>query len=372
MKHTISPSERYAQGPWQQDPAQLPALAALDQRFQALDQGNKVPGLYLWGDVGRGKTMLMDLFFNAVEGQPKLRLHFHHFMARVHRDLNRISGTREPLDQIAATLAKECRLLCFDEFFVSDIGDAIILGRLLEGLFNRGVMLVSTSNTPIERLYENGLQRERFLPTIDLLQQKMESLHLNGEQDHRLTKGAPHARAALPLLQLGNEPDFSQWFSKNASGPGQLCIMGRALFFQAMEATQSLAWFRFDQLCEGPRSTLDYMELAETLDTLLLSHVPRLGGERRGWIRARGTEDAAEAVSTGDRKLRYAPEDDAARRFIALIDEFYDRGKQLVLHAQVPLEQLYQGGALSFEFRRTYSRLSEMLQRTPGKPRAGY
>ncbi len=121
MKHTISPSERYAQGPWQQDPAQLPALAALDQRFQALGQGNKVPGLYLWGDVGRGKTMLMDLFFNAVEGQPKLRLHFHHFMARVHRDLNRISGTREPLDQIAATLAKECRLLCFDEFFVSDI-----------------------------------------------------------------------------------------------------------------------------------------------------------------------------------------------------------------------------------------------------------
>ncbi len=137
-------------------------------------------------------------------------------------------------------------------------------------------MLVSTSNTPIERLYENGLQRERFLPTIDLLQQKMESLHLNGEQDHRLTKGAPHAQAALPLLQLGNEPDFSQWFSKNASGPGQLCIMGRPLFFQAMEATQSLAWFRFDQLCEGPRSTLDYMELAETLDTLLLSHVPSL------------------------------------------------------------------------------------------------
>ncbi|MGX2952433.1 cell division protein ZapE [Shewanella sp. JL219SE-S6] len=181
------------------------------------------------GDVGRGKTMLMDLFFNAVEGQPKLRLHFHHFMARVHRELNRISGTREPLDQIAATLAKECRLLCFDEFFVSDIGDAIILGRLLEGLFNRGVMLVSTSNTPIERLYENGLQRERFLPTIDLLQQKMESLHLNGEQDHRLTKGAPHAQAALPLLQLGNEPDFSQWFSKRL-GPRATLHHGQTAF----------------------------------------------------------------------------------------------------------------------------------------------
>ncbi|QYJ74450.1 cell division protein ZapE [Shewanella sp. FJAT-52076] len=357
-----SPSEAYHRlcqtSRLHQDPAQLAALAALQLRFESLQEQTGIKGLYLWGDVGRGKTLLMDLFHASLGNIPNLRLHFHHFMARIHRQLNQLTGIRDPLRHLALQLAKDCRVLCFDEFFVSDIGDAIILGRLCEALFDEGVMLVATSNTPIHRLYENGLQRDRFLPAIALLQQQLESIHLNGSVDHRL-----NAESANPGLQrwlCGGEADFDALFGPDACCNVEMQVLGRPI--HAKRTASGIAWFRFEDLCDGPRSQLDYMALAEQLEVLVLSEVPRLGGEPRGWIRARGTEDGVEATITGERILSYAPQDDAARRFIALVDEFYDQGKLLYLHTQVPLDELYCQGALGFEFRRTQSRLQQMLR----------
>ncbi|QSX37988.1 cell division protein ZapE [Shewanella sedimentimangrovi] len=348
------------------DPAQQAALAALQQRFDGLNAGECGCGLYLWGDVGRGKTLLMDLFHASLGTVPSLRLHFHRFMARIHRELNLLSGVRDPLKHLARELAKDCKVLCFDEFFVSDIGDAIILGRLCEALFEQGVLLVATSNTPIPRLYENGLQRERFLPAIALLEQQLESIHLDGGRDHRLrVMAADTPHGPLPRWQQGGEPAFEALFSDTLLSEKrektlEVQVLGRPI--AAVRAGAGRAWFSFNALCEGPRSQLDYMALAEQFDLLVLSDVPRLGGEPRGWIRARGTEDGVEATATGERILSYAPEDDAARRFIALVDEFYDQGKQLYLHTRVPLTELYCQGALSFEFRRTHSRLQQMLR----------
>lgn len=357
-----SPSEAYQRlcqtSRLHQDPAQLAALAALQFRFESLQGQAGTKGLYLWGDVGRGKTLLMDLFHASLGNIPNLRLHFHHFMARIHRQLNQLTGVRDPLRHLARQLAKDCRVLCFDEFFVSDIGDAIILGRLCEALFDEGVMLVATSNTPIHKLYENGLQRDRFLPAIALLQQQLESIHLNGSVDHRLK--ANTKAAGLPRWQCGGDADFEALFGPEAVSNLEMQIQGRPIY--ARRTASGIAWFSFEDLCDGPRSQLDYMALAEQLEILVLSEVPRLGGEPRGWIRARGTEDGVEATITGERILSYAPQDDAARRFIALVDEFYDQGKQLYLHTQVPLDELYCQGALGFEFRRTQSRLQQMLR----------
>ncbi|AAN56737.1 AFG1-family ATPase [Shewanella oneidensis MR-1] len=333
-------------------------------------------GLYLWGDVGRGKTFLMDLFYDALPQRGKLRLHFHRFMARVHQALKVHAGQRDPLKLIAKNLAKECKVLCFDEFFVSDIGDAMILAGLFETLFAQGVVLVATSNIPIERLYENGLARHRFLPCIALLQAHTQMLHLNGKQDHRL-----HALSAKPSAEalaatshnigLTGTLDFDGIFAAlTQNSPsikdGKLRVCQREIsVIRATTENQlpSVAWFDFNALCDGPRSQLDYIEIASRFKVLMLSNVPRLGGEVKGWIRARGTEDGTgdnQAATTGERQLSYAVNDDPARRFISLIDELYDQDVSLYLSCDVPLTELYQGGALSFEFRRTYSRLIEM------------
>lgn len=400
------------------DPAQQQAVLALDALFKQLMlrpysaqfpliNKQAIKGLYLWGDVGRGKTFLMDLFFDCLPSEGKLRLHFHRFMARIHNALREHSGKRDPLTLIAKNLAKECRVLCFDEFFVSDIGDAMILAGLFECLFEQGVVLIATSNIPIERLYENGLARHRFLPCIQLLQTHTQMLHLAGNQDHRM-----HAINTLLNNEIGIESaemsasisrnigitgtlDFEQIFDKLVNGltpnalsmsavgisdtgicdsnvsdsrmsNASLTICNREIpvIRAALEPTDNaVAWFDFYALCDGPRSQLDYIEIASRFKILMVSGVPKLGGEVKGWIRARGTEDgtgANQAAATGERKLSYAANDDPARRFISLIDELYDQNVSLYLSCDVPLSELYQGGALSFEFRRTYSRLIAM------------
>lgn len=372
-----------------EDPAQQQAVLALEELFHQLSYNPKqtslrratqLKGLYLWGDVGRGKTFLMDLFFDCLPSEGKLRLHFHRFMARIHQALRQHSGQRDPLKLIANNLAKECNVLCFDEFFVSDIGDAMILAGLFEQLFEQGVILVATSNIPIDRLYENGLARHKFLPCIALLQKHTQMLHLNGSQDHRMHALADEvSEEALASTSQNIAPigvlDFDSIFNKltkNAPCIDQthirICQRHIPIIRATLSSEQpSVAWFDFNALCDGPRSQLDYIEIASKFNILMLSNVPRLGGEVKGWIRARGTEDGTgdnQAVTTGERKLSYAANDDPARRFISLIDELYDQNVILYLSCEVPLKELYQGGALSFEFRRTYSRLIEMSRST--------
>ena len=363
---SFSPLERYyhklEQSNFAHDPAQLEAVIQLEALHQQLKTPTKqqMLGLYLWGDVGRGKTMLMDLFCNAtaeLTGHTPLRLHFHRFMARIHKEMMLESGNRDPLKQIAKRIAAESTVICFDEFFVADIGDAMILGTLFSALFELDIVLVATSNIPIERLYENGLQRQRFEPAIALLQQHTQQIHLNGSQDHRLR----HLSYRQTYF-LKSQANFTALFDQLSCGAlnhnQALMILGRSI--EVVKANQNIAWFDFNALCNGPRSQLDYIELASRFDTILLSDIPPLGGELRGWIRARGTEDGSIATKTGERQLEYAVNDDPARRFVSLVDELYDQGVNLYLSATVTLEDLYIGGALSFEFKRTYSRLTEM------------
>ncbi|WP_350431678.1 cell division protein ZapE [Shewanella sp. H8] len=386
--YVMSPLQAYQQCIQQNivdDPAQQQAILALDLLYhQCVSVSTNRRGLYLWGDVGRGKTFLMDLFYQSLCGQsiysaqPQtdktvLRLHFHRFMAMIHQQLNQTSGIRNPLTHIGKQIAAKYSVICFDEFFVTDIGDAILLGRLFDTLFKSNVTLVATSNVPIIDLYKNGLQRDRFLPTIDLLQQYTQTIHLNGQIDHRLHANTTNltTTAPRPWLKLPSSitpkavfellcQQYPQKKSNiiNQSNSIEICQRDVAIESQYGQ----LAWFEFSALCQGPRSALDYIELAGQFSHILLSNVPTLGGEVRSWIKARGTEDGAIATTTGERQLAYASEDDPTRRFISLVDELYDQKVMLILNSQCRLEELYIDGALQFEFRRTYSRLVEMQQ----------
>ncbi len=297
-----------------------------------------VAGLYFWGGVGRGKTYLMDSFFESLPFQRKLRMHFHRFMLRVHRELGRHKGQRNPLRLVAEGIADEARVLCFDEFFVSDIGDAMILAGLLETLFDRGVTLVATSNIEPDRLYENGLQRQRFLPAIELVKRHCEVVNVDGGVDYRLRS---LTSAPLYYSPLGEIADLRMMEVFRSLAPSvdeirkgvTLEVEGREL--RARYVAEDVAWFDFATLCAGPRSQNDYIELAREFHAVLLDEVPVLDGAR----------------------------DDQARRFINLVDEFYDRNVKLALAAAAPLDELYQGARLGFEFERTRSRLQEMQSR---------
>lgn len=365
-----SPQMRYQKAFQQRDfvtdEKQHQAVELLDKLYWQLQASRPflkrrkepVKGLYLWGDVGRGKTFLMDLFYESLPEKRKLRLHFHRFMARIHRDLNAESGNADPLKRIAKQLSNECDVLCFDEFFVSDIGDAMILGRLFKTLFEHGLTLVATSNIPIDRLYWDGLQRQRFEAAILLLQQYTQEIHLDGEEDHRL-RHLQHQQTYFLLNDTCFDQLFDQFDDSNNRQTRPVIICGRPI--EVIRSNAKAVWFSFESLCMGPRSALDYIELASRFNTILVSDIPVLGGKCRGWIKARGTEDGSfGATETGERKLSYARQDDAARRFISLVDELYDSRVNLYLSAEVPLEHLYSGGSLSFEFKRTYSRLIEM------------
>jgi cell division protein ZapE len=291
-----------------------------------------VNGLYFWGGVGRGKTFLMDTFYDLLPFSEKQRTHFHRFMRQVHKQLKLLEGEKNPLELIAGKFAEQTRVLCFDEFFVSDITDAMILAGLMDALLNRGVVLVATSNIAPDGLYQNGLQRSRFLPAIELIKQHTDVINVDGGIDYRLRA---LERAELYYSPLGRDADQSlmQSFVALAPEPGRadeiLEVEGRDL--EARWVADDVVWFDFSVLCEGPRSQNDYIELAREFHAVLLSNVPA-----------------------------FRQQDDTARRFINLVDEFYDRNVKLVLSAAVPLGELYQEGRLSFEFERTRSRLLEM------------
>ncbi len=293
-------------------------------------------GVYLWGGVGRGKTLLMDFFFAALDGADApsaMRSHFYHLMREVHAELRSITDREAPLDLVAQRLAGRARVICLDEFFVADIGDAMILSGLLEGLMRRGVTLVTTSNIPPQELYRSGLQRPRFLPAIALLQRHLDVVHLDGGVDYRLRqleRAPTYLDSARPETDAALRDRFAAMAGGMVAGPQTLTIEGRPL--RARAAAAGMAWFDFDDLCEGPRSQNDYIELARLYHTLFIAGIPRFD---------QSTENAA-------------------RRFIMLIDEVYDRGVKLVVSAAAAPAGLYGGERLRFEFERAASRLIEM------------
>jgi cell division protein ZapE len=329
------------------DPAQLRAVAALQRcatewagyrakRSNALKKLINRPdiprGVYLFGGVGRGKSFLMDCFYNAVPLKRKTRLHFHEFMREVHRELHLMQGTVNPLDELGKRIAKRYRLICFDEFHVADITDAMILHRLLDALFANGVGFVTTSNFQPDDLYPGGLHRSRILPAISLLKDRLEVLNVDNGTDYR--------RRTLEQLKLYHSPlgadadaEMTQSFERLAEchdEPPVLQIESREI--HARRRAGGVAWFDFKALCGGPRSQNDYLELASQFHTVLLSDVPVM-------------------------PVRMASE---ARRFTLLVDVLYDRRVKLILSAQAAPEELYTEGPLAHEFPRTVSRLHEM------------
>ncbi len=294
-----------------------------------------IKGLYIYGGVGRGKTYLMDTFFECLPFERKQRTHFHRFMQQVHSELAKLKQQKNPLEIVAAGIAERARVLCFDEFFVSDIGDAMILGGLLEHLMRRGVVLVVTSNIHPDGLYANGLQRARFLPAIKLIHQHTQVFELDGGVDYRLRA---LKQACLYFSPSGADADaaLQDGFDRLACGHAErnedaaIEILGRKVPVRLV--SEGVAWFDFGQLCGGARSAFDYIELARQFHSIVLSNVPQM--------------DSAQ--------------DDIARRFVSLVDEFYDRQVKLLLSAAVPLQDLYTGTGLAFVFERTRSRLLEM------------
>lgn len=290
-------------------------------------------GIYLWGGVGRGKTFLMDLFFSSLAIKRKRRIHFHRMMHDVHARLKTISGTEDPLNEVAASIAAETSVLCFDEFFVSDIADAMILGRLLDGLFGRRVILVATSNARPADLYRNGLQRRRFLPAIDALEKFTEVIELDHGIDYRL-RLFEQAGTYLTPADESAEAKLAHYFAEIASAGAEsdrsIEILGREI--QTRHCAKGIVWFDFQDICDGPRSQEDYIEISRWYPTVIISNIPRLTTRL----------------------------DNPARRFVALVDEFYERKVKLVVSAAVPANALYEGKLLEFEFQRTVSRLIEM------------
>lgn len=290
-------------------------------------------GLYLWGSVGRGKTWLMDLFFQSLPFEAKRRRHFHRFMYDVHAQLKKLGNREAPLELVADEIARDTRVLCFDELFVSDIADAMILGTLLKGLFNRGVALVATSNVPPKDLYRDGLQRQRFLPAIKLLEEHTQVLAVGGNTDYRLrqlTEAGTYLDSADPQARARLEALFEDLADDDPSTDATVVIAGRKI--PVVKESENVIWFEFEALCEGPRSQNDYIEIAREYQTVIVSNVPQLPATR----------------------------ENAARRFIALVDELYDRKVKLILSAAASPQSLYQGEKLGFEFQRTTSRLTEM------------
>ncbi len=329
------------------DPAQERAVDALERcaaewaaykqrRSNALKKlfvNPDIPrGVYMFGGVGRGKSFLMDCFYNAVPLRRKTRLHFHEFMREVHRELRELQGTANPLDALAARIAKRYKLICFDEFHVADVTDAMILHRLLDALFKAGVGFVTTSNFHPDGLYPDGLHRDRILPAIALLKDRLEVINVDNGTDYR--------QRTLTHIQLYHCPLGEAADAAMEHTFGQLAEVGEQDPVMRIEARQIRAvrraggviWFDFATLCGGPRSQNDYLEIASQFHTLLLSNVPQMS-------------------------VRQASE---ARRFTWLVDVLYDRRVKLVMSAAVPPEQLYVEGPMSHEFPRTVSRLTEM------------
>ncbi len=309
-------------------------MQRLNSRFKN-EKPEPPKGLYFWGGVGRGKTYLMDTFYDSLPFEQKMRTHFHRFMQRVHKELKALDGTPNPLVAIGRKYAQEARIICFDEFFVTDITDAMILGSLLQELFNNGVALVATSNIVPDGLYKDGLQRARFLPAIAMLNRYTEVVNVDGGVDYRLRA---LEQAELYHYPLDGRADESLNRSFESLAPDLEEVVERELLeingrkMQTRRCCEDVVWFDFADLCDGPRSQHDYIELAKIFHAVLVSNVPQLGRQN----------------------------DDAARRFINMVDEFYDSGVKLILSAEKPIHEIYSEGRLSFEIERTQSRLLEM------------
>lgn len=292
-----------------------------------------VKGLYIWGDVGRGKTLLVDMFSECLPFEQKLRIHFHRFMQKIHNELKSCRDMQDPLAHVARKLADNTKVICFDEFFVSDIGDAMILAGILTTLFDSGVTLIATSNSQPDELYKDGLQRAKFLPAIELIKKHTQVLNLDNGIDYRLRYLDKAEIYHFPLDDTA-ESNLEECFVQITPEPGSLGtsleILGREI--ASKRCADGIVWFEFEEICGGPRSHLDYIELAKCFHTVLISNVPVFG------------------------KLQ----DNAARRFIALVDEFYDRNVNLILSAETSSAKLYQGERLKQTFERTTSRLEEM------------
>lgn len=357
-----------AKGELRPDPAQEKAMAKLDDLARALAQGRGFSffrkaafgpfgrhtppgapkGLYIWGDVGRGKTLLMDLFFAAAPVKKKRRAHFNRFMvdvhARIHAERQRLErrreperplkkGSSDPIPVVAHALAEEASLLCFDEFQVTDVADAMILGRLFDHLFKDAVTIVATSNTPPDRLYEGGLNRQLFLPFIAEIKQRLEVVELNGPTDYRLQR---IAGITVYLTPLGPEADAAMdaaWQRLTDSARGRPCaltVLGRQL--AVPQAARGVARFSFDELCDRPLAAADYLAIAQEFHTVLIDHIPVMTDNMHN----------------------------VARRFTLLIDTLYDEGVKVVCSAAAPADQLYPAGIASEAFHRTASRLAEM------------
>ena len=351
----MTPRERYhdelSRGVLLPDPAQAALVEELERVFQSLVAARNVGvvarlarrlgvrrpepvrGLYVWGGVGRGKTHLADLFIGAPRLDSKLRMHFHRFMQLVHGELNSLAEREDPLRIVAGRIAARAQVLCFDEFYVSDITDAMILGRLLAALFERGVTLVATSNIEPSKLYAGGLQRERFLPAIELIGRHTRVVRLDSDADYRL-RALERARTWYSPLGPDAERGVAECFRalapEHEAGGGALAILGRTV--PVVRHAGGVAWFEFETLCGGPRSVADYIEIARDFHSVALSGVPVLDDDRR----------------------------DPLRRFIHLVDELYDRNVNLIVSAAAPPEELYRGRKLVEPFRRTRSRLVEM------------
>ncbi|WP_127491607.1 cell division protein ZapE [Acinetobacter calcoaceticus] len=346
-----SPAERYAEalasGQFMADEAQAQAVQELDRvwkellnrykaskkAFRRFRRQTSPKGVYMWGGVGRGKTWLMDQFYESVPFRRKTRMHFHHFMQHVHKELNKLSGQRNPLEIVADQIYKDAVVICFDEFFVSNVTDAMILSDLFQKLFVRGVTLIATSNIAPDGLYKNGIHRDRFLPTIEMVKKNCAILNVDAGVDYRLR--------VLKQAQLFKSPlsnEVQNWMSERFSAlthtqaHSQEPIVINNRVVETLGHTEDVLWCEFSELCFKPRSPADFIEIANIYNTVLVSNVPHL----------------TDFLSEG------------TRRFIYLVDEFYDRGVKLLLTSQDSIIDIYQGEKLAFEIERTRSRLLEM------------
>ncbi|PWQ96776.1 cell division protein ZapE [Leucothrix arctica] len=293
-----------------------------------------IKGVYIWGGVGRGKTFIVDFFFKHLPTEQKQRTHFHSFMKSVHDQIRDLGNVEEPLEKIAKQIAAKTRILCLDEMHVNDITDAMLLGGLFEHLFKDGVTLITTANIPPAGLYKDGLQRKRFLPAIALLEKHTELINADGEMDYRmraLEQADVYQIGTGELVEKRLENYFTAMVGINAELEYEAIeVNGRSIPIK--QAYKGVAWFEFKDLCMSARSTLDYIELATRFNTILISNIPVMG----------------------------TLQDDAARRFVNLIDELYDRGVNVVISAEATPTELYTGKRMTFEFDRTISRLMEI------------
>tara|TARA_R110001599_G_scaffold6656_11_gene33023 strand:- start:9388 stop:10488 length:1101 start_codon:yes stop_codon:yes gene_type:complete len=354
----MTPITRYKQdltrADFNYDPAQEEAVEALQDLFDRLvanqvDQPSsgffdrfrkkKIPtveqGLYFWGGVGRGKTYLMDTFFDCLPMEKKMRLHFHRFMQMVHQEMRKLHDVKNPLEIVGKEISSKAQVLCFDEFFVTDITDAMILAGLLEVLFENGTTLVATSNIEPDGLYKNGLQRARFLPAIALVNKHTKVMNVDGGIDYRLRTLKQAKLYHYPLSDAANIELNNRFLSLISDAShvvegGSVEIEGRDI--PLIRSCEGLAWFDVKGLCDGPRSQVDYIEIARLYTTIIISNLPQMDASR----------------------------DDLARRFINLVDEFYDRHVKVIISAEVAIPDIYTGTRLAFEYDRTVSRLLEM------------